>query len=90
MFYSILGGMHSIVLGDLIKYIIMTVGCIAIAIIAFTHLQGHTLNVPKGWSNPFFGWHLNLNWSGIVADANKKIADDGFGLIWIIFYDDVI
>ena len=30
MFYSILGGMHSIVIGDLIKYIIMTVGCIAI------------------------------------------------------------
>ena len=40
MFYSILGGMHSIVLGDLIKYIIMTVGCVAIAIIAFLHLQG--------------------------------------------------
>ena len=85
MFYSILGGMHSIVLGDLIKYIIMTVGCIAIAIIAFTHLNGRTLNVPKGWSNPFFGWHLNLNWSGIVRDANKKIADDGFGLFGLFF-----
>ncbi len=85
MFYSILGGMHSIVLGDLIKYIIMTVGCVAIAIIAFLHLQGHSLNVPSGWSNPFFGWHLNLNWSGIVADANKKIADDGFGLFGLFF-----
>jgi solute:Na+ symporter, SSS family len=85
MFYSILGGMHSIVLGDLIKYIIMTVGCVAIAIIAFLHLQGHTLNVPAGWSNPFFGWHLNLNWSGIVADANKKIADDGYGLFGLFF-----
>src|SRR5947208_8946653 len=39
MFYSILGGMHSIVLGDVIKYVIMTVGCIAIGIIAITHLQ---------------------------------------------------
>ena len=85
MFYSILGGMRSIVLGDLIKYIIMTVGCVAIAIIAFLHLQGHSLNVPSGWSNPFFGWHLNLNWSGIVADANKKIADDGFGLFGLFF-----
>ncbi|HWH64319.1 MAG TPA: hypothetical protein VNS50_13630, partial [Ginsengibacter sp.] len=52
MFYSILGGMHSIVLGDLIKYIIMTVSCIAIAIIAMTHLQGHSLNVPAEWKNP--------------------------------------
>src|SRR5450432_640306 len=85
MFYSILGGMRSIVLGDLIKYIIMTVGCIAIAIIAVTHLNGQSLHVPPGWSNPFFGWHLNLNWSGIVADANKKIADDGYGLFGIFF-----
>src|SRR4051812_27709442 len=34
MFYSILGGMHSIVLGDFIKYLIMTVACVAIGIIA--------------------------------------------------------
>ena len=85
MFYSILGGMHSIVLGDLIKYIIMTVGCIAIAVIAVIHLGGRALHVPDGWSNPFFGWHLNLNWSGIIDGANKKIADDGFGLFGFFF-----
>jgi len=85
MFYSILGGMRSIVLGDLIKYIIMTVGCIAIAVIAVTHLNGKPLNVPRGWTNPFFGWHLNLDWLGIIADANKKIADDGFGLFGFFF-----
>jgi solute:Na+ symporter, SSS family len=86
MFYSILGGMHSIVLGDLIKYAIMTVGCIAIGAIAMMHLQGKTLNVPAGWANPFFGWKLDdLNWSGIVEDANKKIKDDGFGLFGIFF-----
>ncbi len=85
MFYSILGGMRSIVLGDLIKYVIMTVGCICIAVIAIVHLKGHSLNVPQGWSNPLFGWHLNLNWSGIIADANKKIADDGYGLFGIFF-----
>jgi Na+/proline symporter len=85
MFYSILGGMRSIVLGDLIKYIIMTIGSIAIAIIAVIHLNGQSLNVPHGWNNPFFGWHLNLNWSGIIADANKKIADDGFSLFGFFF-----
>lgn len=86
MFYSILGGMHSIVLGDFIKYMIMTVGCIAIAVIAMMHLQGKTLNVPEGWANPFFGWRLDdLNWSGIVDDANKKIEEDGFGLFGVFF-----
>jgi len=85
MFYSILGGMHSIVVGDVIKYIIMTVGCLAIGIIAFTKMQGQHLNVPEGWSTPFFGWNLNLDWSKIIADANKKIQDDKFSLFGFFF-----
>ncbi len=85
MFYSILGGLHSIVLGDMIKYSIMTVACIAIAIIAMTHLNGQKLQVPEGWDNPFFGWQLDLDWSRISADANKKIADDGFSLFSLFF-----
>jgi Na+/proline symporter len=85
VFYSVLGGMHSIVLGDLIKYIIMTIGCISIAVIAMIHLNGSSLNVPHGWLNPFFGWHLNLDWAGFIADANKKISDDGFELFGFFF-----
>ena len=85
MFYSILGGMRSIVLGDLIKYIIMTIGCIAIAIIAAIHLDGKAIHVPHGWNNPFFGWHLHLDWCHMVADANKKIADDGYTLFGLFF-----
>jgi len=87
MFYSILGGMHSIVLGDVIKYIIMTIACISIGVIAMRrlHQQGSALHVPQGWLNPFFGWRLNLNWSGLVADANKKIKDDGFSLFGVFF-----
>jgi len=85
MFYSILGGMHSIVLGDLIKYSLMTVGCIAIAVIAMIHLNGKSINVPEGWTNPFFGWNLGLNWSGIVDDANKKIREDGYTMFGLFF-----
>ena len=87
VFYSVLGGMHSIVLGDLIKYVVMTVGCISIAVIAMMHLHsnGAALHIPEGWLNPFFGWHLNLNWAGIVPAANEKIASDGFELFGIFF-----
>ncbi|MGZ3851449.1 MAG: sodium:solute symporter family protein [Flavisolibacter sp.] len=87
VFYSVLGGMHSIVLGDLIKYIVMTIGCISIAVIAMTHLHGSgtSLHVPHGWFNPFFGWHLNLDWSHLIPAANEKIVDDGFGLFGIFF-----
>lgn len=84
-FYSILGGMHSIVLGDLIKYLIMTVACIAIAIIAAQHLQPQPLRIPDGWLDPFFSWKLELDWSRIVPAADVKIAEDGFGVFGFFF-----
>ncbi|HEX8355965.1 MAG TPA: sodium:solute symporter family protein, partial [Segetibacter sp.] len=85
MFYSILGGMHSIVIGDLIKYIIMTVGCLAVAYIAMTHLNGQKLKVPAGWDSPFFGLDLGLDWRNILPAAAKKIQDDQFGLFGVFF-----
>jgi SSS family solute:Na+ symporter len=87
MFYSILGGMRSIVLGDVIKYAIMTVACFSIGVIAWQrlHQPGQSLHVPAGWFNPFFGWRLGLDWHGLVEDANKKIRDDGYSLFSIFF-----
>jgi len=85
MFYSILGGMHSIVLGDMVKYSVMTVACIWIGFIAAHKLAGHNLNVPDGWFSPFFGKHLDLNWSGIINEVNKKINDDGYSLFALFF-----
>ena len=87
MFYSILGGMHSIVIGDLIKYLIMTVACIAIAIIAMTHLHtgNNILAIPEGWLTPSFSWNLNLDWSAINLAVNDKIKSDGYSLFGIFF-----
>lgn len=84
-FYSILGGMHSIVLGDLIKYLVMTVACVAIGIIAARHLQHQSLSVPEGWLTPFFSWKLDLDWSHTIPAVDNKIAEDGFGLFGLFF-----
>lgn len=84
-FYSILGGMHSIVLGDLIKYLIMTVACVAIGVIAAQHLRLQSLSVPEGWLTPFFSWKLNLDWSRTIPAVDNKIAEDGFGLFGLFF-----
>src|ERR1700710_336155 len=84
-FYSVIGGMHSIVIGDLIKYIILTVACISVGMIAIVHLHGHRLPVPEGWHSPFFGKQLVLDWSKIISDANKKIAEDGFSPFGFFF-----
>jgi len=84
VFYTILGGMTSIVLADLLQYIIMTLASIAIAVIAMIALSGNSLHVPDGWMNPFFGWKLNLDWTGIIAHVNDKIVSDQFSFFTII------
>lgn len=78
VFYSLLGGMKSIVWADLIHYVIMVFVSFAVAIIAMQALSNHLLIVPKGWNDIFFGKELNLDWSGIINEVNTKITSDGF------------
>lgn len=85
VFYSILGGMSGIVWTDVLQYTIMTVSSIAIAVIAYNVMTDTTLDVPEGWMNPFFGWELNMDWSGIIEEVNTKIVSDGYSLFTIFF-----
>ncbi len=39
----------------------------------------------KAGVNPFFGKELGSRLDAIIADANKKIAEDGFGLFGFFF-----
>jgi Na+/proline symporter len=84
VFYTILGGMTSIVLADLVQYAIMTVAAVIIAGIAMHELSAQHLTVPAGWHNPFFGWSLGLDWTGIINEVNGKIASDQFSWFTII------
>lgn len=85
VFYSVLGGMSGIVWTDVLQYSVMTISSIAIAVIAFQAVGANALNVPEGWMNPFFGWELNMDWSGIIEEVNTKIASDGYSLFSIFF-----
>lgn len=86
VFYAILGGMTSIVIGDVLKYIIMSVAAIVIAYIAMENLSAKPLVVPDGWFNPFFNWTLDdLDWTGKIDEVNNKIKSDGYSLFGIFF-----
>ncbi len=85
IFYSLLGGMMSIVWADVLQYTIMAVSGIIIGIIAMNAVATHGLDVPEGWLSPFFGWNLDLNWTGVLSEVNQKIADDGFSLFGLFF-----
>ena len=84
MVYSILGGMHGIVLADVIKYMIMIVCSLFVGIIAMRHLNATGINVlskvPKGWDSPFFGMELGLDWTNKLNDAKIKLEKDGYQL----------
>ncbi|MDW3652578.1 MAG: sodium:solute symporter family protein [Bacteroidia bacterium] len=81
--YVIKGGMYSVVLTEVIQFVIMTISCLVIAYIAFTSVSADQISeaVPAGWKELFFGWELNLDWTGYLDSVNDKIDQDGFELI---------
>jgi len=85
VFYSLLGGMMSIVWADVMQFVLMGIAAIAIGCIAMVVVNQSPLPVPDGWMTPFFGLRLELDWSAIIPQVNEKIASDGFGLFTVFF-----
>ncbi|MCC6459763.1 MAG: Na+:solute symporter [Saprospiraceae bacterium] len=85
VFYSVLGGMSGIVLGDVIMYSLMTIAAFSVAGIAMHHLSLRPLAVPEGWLSPFFSWNWSLDWTNLIAEANQKITADGFSPFGFFF-----
>jgi SSS family solute:Na+ symporter len=86
-FYVMIGGMLSIVWADVLQFTIMAVSAVIIAILAISNVSPEALQAatPDGWGNPFFGWTLNIDWSGIIDEVNTKIVSDGYTLFSIFF-----
>ncbi len=85
VFYTLLGGMLSIVWTDVMQYILMAVSSIVIAIIAMIALSDNPMILPDGWMTPFFGLRLEIDWTTIIPEVNEKIASDGFSLFSVFF-----
>jgi len=82
MSYVILGGMYSVVLTDVIQFLFLTISSFLIAavVLSKTGAADIAAAVPQGWGNLFFGWHLNLDWSNVIAAVHDRIAADGWSL----------
>ena len=97
-FYSIVGGMHGIVLADFIKYMIMIICSLFVGSIAMIHLSEagiiFTDKMPLGWDNPLFGMELGLDWTNILNDAAVKLEKDGYKLfsaiVGMMFFSGVL
>ncbi len=67
--------MVSVVITEVMQFTILTVTSILIGIIAIYKVSPEMIHnaVPAGWLNPFFGWKLDLDWTGIFDKVNDSI-----------------
>jgi Na+/proline symporter len=87
VFYSLMGGMMSIVWADVAQYVLMAIASVAVAVIAMMHLDVISFSsvLPEGWYSTGFGWTLDLNWTGKFAEFNTQIQSDGYQLFSLFF-----
>jgi SSS family solute:Na+ symporter len=85
--YVVKGGMFSVVSTELLQFTLLTVASIAVGILVMHQVSPTMLDpmIPQGWRNPFFGWHLNLDWSHIMPAVNQRIASDGWSFFGAFF-----
>ncbi len=85
--YVVKGGMYSVVFTEVLQFFIMTAACVWVGVVAMHEVSPAMLShvIPDGWKNIFFGWRLNLDWTGILDAANRKIQQDGYDLFTILF-----
>lgn len=87
--YCVVGGMYSVVMNDLIQFVLKVIAAVGIAVIAIVLIRPEqiTAAVPAGWDQLFFGpGKLNLDWSQLMPELNKRIFNpvteggDGYSL----------
>ncbi len=92
--YVVKGGMFSVVITEVLQYLILTISSIAIGIIAMAYVSPAAIQavLPHGWANMFFGWNLHMDWSSITSAASSKvtefdkwIATDGYSMFGLFF-----
>lgn len=86
--YTLKGGMYSVVVTEVLQFLIMTLSCLVIGYIAYTSVTGEQIAAvtPAGWGRLGFGMELGLDWSNTPYPGVKdKIAQDGFGLFGALF-----
>jgi SSS family solute:Na+ symporter len=80
--YTVIGGLYSVVITDLIQFLIMMLCSVALGVIAMRWVAPDTLAavVPDGWTSISFGWRLDLDWSALMPAAEERIQSDGYTL----------
>jgi solute:Na+ symporter, SSS family len=89
--YCVVGGMYSVVMNDLIQFVLKVIAAVGIAVIAILIIEPGQIMaaVPPGWDHLFFGTRLTLDWSNLMPELNKRIygaigqGGDGYSLFML-------
>ncbi len=87
--YVVKGGMYSVVITEVLQFVVMTIACIIIGVIAINIVSAEQINalIPAGWKSLAFGWKLDLEWTNFSDQVNlalnHKISSDGYELFTI-------
>jgi Na+/proline symporter len=78
--YVVKGGMFSVVITEVMQFCILSIASIVLGLIAMGQVTPELLHkvIPAGWDSPFFGWHLDLDWSALIPAVNERIAADQY------------
>ncbi len=84
--YLLLGGWYSVVLTDLIQFVLLTIACVFVAIVALDTVTPEALAqaTPAGWTNLFPDVTLDLDWTGLVDQLNDQILESGYSFFGVI------
>ena len=84
--YLLMGGWYSVVLTDLVQFVLLTIASVFIAVVAMAKVSPEALKaaVPAGWDNLWFSWKLDLDWSNLIAGLNQKIDSDGYSFFGFV------
>jgi len=85
--YTVVGGLYSVVIADVIQFVIKIICCVAIGTIAMRQVSPQDLAaaVPEGWADISFGWMLDVDWSHLLPAAQQRVADDGYTMFGAFF-----
>jgi SSS family solute:Na+ symporter len=85
--YTVVGGLYSVVIADVIQFVLKIICCIAIGYIAMQQVSPETLAaaVPEGWTDISFGWMLDLDWTDLQPAAQARMVEDGYTIFGAFF-----
>ena len=90
--YLLLGGWYSVVLTDLVQFVLLTIASVFIAWLAMSQCQRRDAagKVPEGWFDLLPPWQLAMDWSGLIRGLGHQDygspmeGGDGYSLFGIV------